>query len=388
MPDLQQQFDRLTEDVDAGRFVDPASIRRRGDRRTRRQLAGGAAALAVVVTAGVIVTVNATGGDSDVKPIGTPDPSVSESPTPEPSATATATYIPPKSTDPAPQSFQGPATVAVGPALIPVPDGWHAVDVTYDHACVEPTERRPSGLGCGGFEVTYGWTGELPGREWSTFTRETPGWSQATGVNTCPDGQPGTDQHWLTSNQQNPTIDGELRPVGDRQAYYYEWSAGCADNDFTFTPRAWYLPTSRLLFVDGFGYDDVAPILAGVTWDDGTWTTAFLRDADYIGGGRQLDLDEFDWSSKDPNAFNDDTQILRNPEPTVVKVDVDPDAKIVGYAALTGDVGRGQLIPFDSLAEFVNSGAGAETPFLVHRAADGTVDQVVEITGWMTEIRD
>src|SRR4051812_43454034 len=170
-------------------------------------------------------------------------------------------------------------TVMIGPVVLDVPAGWAATTgYTFGDVCIAPQRERPMFGGCSGLQVFYGWDGFLPGEEMGGFSRRYPGWYHATDVQPCPvDPRGGDDYNGVQTGRQ---IGGEqLRPVGNRRAYYYRWIAGCQESPYTFSPRAWYLPVSQVLMFDYIGYADVEPVIAHARFDDGSWQVGFVRHA-------------------------------------------------------------------------------------------------------------
>ena len=262
-----------------------------------------------------------------------------------------------------------PAKALVGPVLLTVPDGWTTVSSFFGSACIEPQRSRPHAFGCAGLEVFYGWDGFLPANEMSSFSRKAPGWYSATDVQPCPvDPRGGDDYNGIEVGRQ---VGGEqLRPVGDRRAYYYQWTAGCQKSTYTFSPRAWYLPISKVLMVDYIGYPDVDPIVASARFDDGAWQIGFVRRVT----DKAIAFDGLEWRA----ASNDfEPAKVHDSDPTVRALRIADDVTVQSVS-LRDDMWQTQERSMDWLRAFV--ARHPKLAFHIHVTAGGLVDRIVEET--------
>jgi hypothetical protein len=334
--------------------------------RTKRQLVATAVAAGALLLATLVVVLIAHDG-GDARPAAS-----SSLPHPTPSATATSTRpstrvsATPSSSAPAPA---GGSTATAGPVVLRVPPGWVAVDSgRFGDVCLEPQHTRPHFGGCAGLQVYYGWDGFLPGYEMGSFGRNHPGWYHATDVQPCPvDPRSGDDYNGVADGTQ---VGGEqLRPVGDRRAYFYQWSAGCQKSSYRFSPRAWYLPVSKVLMFDYIGYPDIDPIVATARFDDGSWQVGLVRDvspADSIG------FDDLDWRAGSTD-FSPDK--VRDPDPRVQALRLSGDVTV---EALERHGYTWHYRP-RTMAWLRGYAAGhPKVAFHVHLTADGVVDRIMQ----------
>jgi len=243
-------------------------------------------------------------------------------------------------------------------------------------------------FGCAGLDVWYGWDGYLPGNEQAGFERAHPGWYHATDVQPCPvkptdgpDKLNGVRDDGLTASET-------LRPVGNRSAYFYQWHAHC-DDGYRFAPRAWYLPTSKVLVFDYVGDATADAALSAATFDPGRWTFGFLHGATSTSSRTTVAFDEAEWLSGE--AANDYARRhgMESPVPNDYLI-VDPDtstspyplaatARVVSVFRLAGtEPGTERTVSVSKLVAFVADRSNADVPFHVHLDPSGRIDQVVE----------
>lgn len=263
------------------------------------------------------------------------------------------------------------------------------VDRSFSNLCLEPPGKDvPRIFGCGGLDIWYGWDGYLPGNENANFERAHPAWYHATDVQPCPVNPTDGPDH-LNGIRDDGLVGTEtLRRVGDRTAYFYEWNAHC-DDGYRFSPRAWYLPASKILVFDYVGNPAADALLKTATFDRGHWTFGFLRGATRAGTGVRLALDEAEWLGGE--AANDyaRTHGMETPVPNDYLI-VDPDpsttsraltrtARIVSTFALAGtEPGKERIVPVAKLVAFLSDRSHGDVPFHIHLDPSGRIDQVVE----------
>jgi hypothetical protein len=379
MPDLHERFEQLATDVDAGSFRDPATIRRRGDIRTRRQVAAATIGTAAVVGA-VVAALVAVSGPSDRHHTtpgggGTPTPSASETP--------------PASASPA-SNMQSRGPVLVGPVVVTVPEGWHATEVRFDHACVEPVDARPGAFGCAGLDVTWGWNGYLPGKAEVSFSRTDPLWYHALDVQPCPK-NPGSGNDYNGIQDEGTLGSEQTAAVGDRTAYTYQWTGAACQSGYTFNPRAWYLPTSQVVMFDYIGRDDIDPIVQDVRFDDGAWKLGYLSDPTEDSDGTHVGFDDVEWLSgkdaadyrqahgEDPRDIPND-YVLVNDDVASVHLPFADNVRVISTYALAGGepTFEQRRVSLQRLLEFVTDSANTTAVFHLHLNAAGQIDEVVE----------
>ena len=71
---------------------------------------------------------------------------------------------------------------------------------------------------------------------------EPNGWWWGPGAPTC--GEGGS----ISPVTASTVVDKGFRPLGDKTAAYGSWQVSCADPGLSFSPRLWWLPTSRIAF--------------------------------------------------------------------------------------------------------------------------------------------
>lgn len=279
--------------------------------------------------------------------------------------------------------------VAFGPLQLHLPAGWERSDYEpFTTLCVQPIGHPAAVFGCGGLAVSWGWNGYLPGNEMTTFTRSHPGWYHATDVQPCPV-DPTKGPNNLNGIRDDGLVGHEsLRPVGGRTAYFYQWQAHC-DSGYKFSPRAWYLPASKVLIFDYVGNSAADALLRTATFDTGHWTFGFLRGATRTGAGVRLNFDEAVWLSGDaanyyarhhgmespvPNDY-----LIVNPDTSTRSVPLSATATVTSVFQLAGtEPGKDRVVSIGKLVAFVSDHAHWEVPFHVHLDASGHVDQVFE----------
>lgn len=180
---------------------------------------------------------------------------------------------PPASETPGPSI--GPTTTAPGATRVPfanvsfvLPPGWEVVQqggkAGAETMCVAPAGNpEPRYDGCGGLALYHG---ELPGYHGARYVRDGDwGFAHAKEPAPCPvrTADPGTGADVVVAGSVGKRpIDTGLRNVGNHKANYDQWFARCRGSHFTFTPRAWFLPTSRVVILDVLGHPETEDILA------------------------------------------------------------------------------------------------------------------------------
>ncbi|MFF4826457.1 hypothetical protein ACFY20_26190 [Streptomyces sp. NPDC001312] len=147
-----------------------------------------------------------------------------------------------------------------------IPPGWTLT--TYGNgsdACVQPVHRAglPTMFGCAGIAIK---SGSIAGNELQSYEAgQSGGWYAATDVQPCPVRPTFADGSFngITSGTSSPPVESGLRPVGSRKAAYDRWTAACASG-YRFSPQAWHLPVSRVLFLDCTGHAETARVLESV----------------------------------------------------------------------------------------------------------------------------
>ncbi|MFF9126413.1 hypothetical protein ACF09J_24445 [Streptomyces sp. NPDC014889] len=193
-------------------------------------------------------------------------PSATASPSPTPARTTSAptpTPVPVKSTV-APRTRAAWPRVSFAGLTFEIPPGWTLTKHGSD-ACVQPVQRAglPTTFGCAGIAVK---SGSIAGNELRPYeARQSGGWYAATDVQPCPVRPTLADGSFngITSGTSSPPAESGLHPVGSRRAAYDRWTAACA-NGYSFSPQAWHLPVSRVLFLDYTGHAETARVLESV----------------------------------------------------------------------------------------------------------------------------
>ncbi|MFI8240715.1 hypothetical protein ACIF83_26155 [Streptomyces sp. NPDC085866] len=195
----------------------------------------------------------------------TPRRSTPPSPASSPSASVSSSPKPARTTPSAAATSTRPVWPRVTFARLSFerPPGWTLVRYGTD-ACLEPVQRAglPEMFGCAGLDIKSGY---LPGNENRPYAAGQPGgWYSATDVQPCPV-QPRLADGSLNgvSGTSTPPVASGLRAVGTHQAWYDRWNASCG-NGYRFSPQAWYLPVSKLLFLDYTGHAETARVLRSV----------------------------------------------------------------------------------------------------------------------------
>jgi hypothetical protein len=146
-----------------------------------------------------------------------------------------------------------------------LPPGWRLAAYGSGDACAEPAHHSgtPVVLGCHGIDIQ---SGTIVGSEGSPYAAGQPGgWYRATDVQPCPV-QPrlaNGEFNGIVGGATSPSVESGLRPVGSHRAWYDRWEAVCR-NGYRFSPQAWYLPVSHVLFLDYTGHAETSRILASV----------------------------------------------------------------------------------------------------------------------------
>ncbi|MCF3134184.1 hypothetical protein [Streptomyces olivochromogenes] len=241
-------------------------------RLRRLQLA--AATLAVAVAASACGP--AGGGDASAKPTAAGAERTAGTPsTAKTSARPPATAPPSRAPKPAPaKTAAAPRTRAPWPHVtfarltFEIPPGWTLMTYGSD-ACVQPVHQAglPTMFGCAGIAIQ---SGSIAGHELQPYEARQPGgWYAATDVQPCPVDPTLADGSFngISSGTSSPPVESGLRPVGNHKAAYDRWTAACA-NGHRFSPRAWHLPVSRVLFLDYTGHVETARVLESVRFPD------------------------------------------------------------------------------------------------------------------------
>ncbi|WP_377272659.1 hypothetical protein [Peterkaempfera sp. SMS 1(5)a] len=184
-------------------------------------------------------------------------------PATEPPSTAGPATASPATTAPAGRPSWPRVTVAG--LSFEIPPSWHIVRFGTDQACAQPVQSAglPAVFGCAGLAVK---TGSIRGSEQRPYQADqNGGWYTATDVQPCPvdTAPPGGDFNGIRFGAGSRPVETGLRPVGNRKADYDRWQAGC-DSGYSFSPQGWYLPLSRVLFLDYIGHPETARILGSV----------------------------------------------------------------------------------------------------------------------------
>jgi hypothetical protein len=246
---LTELAPRATPDDRAFDGLDRAITRRR-----RRRAATRVSALIVVV--GVAVGLLAgRGGDGQ---------GTVENPPASGEAPSTAPTTPPP----------GATRVPFGDVTFLLPAGWVVAhqggDAGAETMCIAPAGNSgPRYEDCAGLLLYHG---DLPGYRGGRYVRDgTWGFAHGEEPAPCPVASPdpgtGADDVVVAGAVGKRPIDTGLRDVGDHRADYDQWFARCRESNFTFTPRAWYLPTSRVVILDVLGHPETGDILASFQFD-------------------------------------------------------------------------------------------------------------------------
>jgi hypothetical protein len=155
--------------------------------------------------------------------------------------------------------------VTVAGLSFEIPADWHLVRQGGDQACAQPVHSGglPTVFGCAGVAVK---SGHILGSEQRPYQADqNGGWYTALDVQPCPvhPELPGGAFNGIGFGAGSRPVETGLRPVGDRKAAYDRWQARC-DSGYTFSPQGWYLPVSRVLFLDYVGHPETARILGSV----------------------------------------------------------------------------------------------------------------------------
>ncbi|MGW3511600.1 hypothetical protein [Streptomyces sp. NPDC000994] len=190
------------------------------------------------------------------------------SPSPTPARTTSTPAPTPKQAivknTAAPRTRAAWPRVTVARLTFEIPPGWTLTTYGSD-ACVQPVHRAglPTMFGCAGIAIK---SGSIAGNELQSYEAgQTGGWYAATDVQPCPVRPTLADGSFngITSGTSSPPVESGLRPVGSRKAAYDRWTAACASG-YRFSPQAWHLPVSRVLFLDYTGHAETARVLESV----------------------------------------------------------------------------------------------------------------------------
>ena len=242
-------------------------------------------------------------------------------------------------------------------------------------------------MGCGGLDAYYAWTGFAPGREQGNFLTDGPGWYHATDVQPCPV-EPTSGPDGLNGIHEGALLEHRLAPVGSHRADYYRWAAHC-DNGFRFTPRAWFLPQSKVVVFDYLDNAESSRLLSTAAFDSGRWTMAYLHATHGAAGSRTVDVDEIRWlsgaeanryakahgmESPVPNDYlivDDDTHTRSMPlsEQAVIRSD---------FSLAGAEPGHVKSVSMTRLIAFLADKTHWLTPFHVHVTSAGVIDRLQE----------
>jgi hypothetical protein len=170
--------------------------------------------------------------------------------------------------------------ITFGPVTFQLPEGWHQIDhrntrgeeASGESMCIGPLPNGyPRWDDCGGLLIYQG--DFLPGNEGRPYERDSLwGWYHNTDVAQCPFspgplGGGAPDDGVQVPTEGMAPIDSGTAAMGDRTAYYDQWSAVCESGQ-SFQPRAWYLPTSKVLILDVTGHPETEDFLASFEFDE------------------------------------------------------------------------------------------------------------------------
>jgi hypothetical protein len=183
----------------------------------------------------------------------------------DPPVVQTPSHPGPTGSDRSPGTTGPGDRVGFGRITFVLPPGWEVVDdgSAGGPMCVAPAGNpEPRWDGCAGLLLYRG--DDLPGYEGRPYEKGGPwGFYHGTDPVPCPGGQDADDTVEPGAVGTAP-IDSGLAPVGEHRADYDQWFARCSASSFTFTPRAWLLPTSRVVIFDVLGRPETDAILASV----------------------------------------------------------------------------------------------------------------------------
>ncbi|MBL7499963.1 hypothetical protein I6A84_06730 [Frankia sp. CNm7] len=168
-----------------------------------------------------------------------------------------------------------------GVSLIP-PAGWQVTFGPRDSGttardrwvCLLPAAFNPmtTSVSCPGILIE---AGTVTGFEGQPFqAHQNAGWLADRGQRGCPNPPP--DSFSTSAYPVTPGAPGDDGPdagapieqsdwnVAGRAGAYDRWAAHCADHDFTFHPRSWYLPQIPFRVLDYVGYPETAQLLTTI----------------------------------------------------------------------------------------------------------------------------
>lgn len=241
-------------------WPEPGALRRRGERRRTVRRASIATAVAVVVV-GVAVALPATLSGSHRKAV-------------TPADTVSPTLVHHAAPAPDGNPLGHGATVPIGPVQgfgtfsLVVPTGWSSAVITDGRAWGQPKQALkgvcfvPPGqpaarsiYGCKGLAMYYG--DFLPGDGTAAYDNQSvsrknvPAWRHGTVPASCPVPAGATTGAATVGSLKGPAV-FSYPVTGNATAAYNVWRVSCADGT-SFSPRAWYYPTSHAVF---FLFDD------------------------------------------------------------------------------------------------------------------------------------
>lgn len=202
---------------------------------------GTAAVAATVAVAGCAATTAGSGSIAADVPAGATGPA-----TPAPGAgTGTRTGLPVPTTTPAPAATASatPAgrTVAFGTVRLALPAVWTAkVDGTLLCLTVSGDD------GCTLVVVDIGRIRAEGGSVSTPDPAAEFGWWYGSDVPNCDP----TGGAYVPVTRSAKVPGPATKPVGPKTALYGSWLVSCQDSDLDFDPRLWWLPTSKLAFVE------------------------------------------------------------------------------------------------------------------------------------------
>jgi hypothetical protein len=245
-------------------WPEPSTLRRRAEhRRTVRRVSVGSSVAVLAAVAVAVPAILSGQRASTTSPIGsTPSPAQHH---------AAPAVLAPKPTSTAGRPLVAGAVTPTGVretfgnVSLVIPAGWKvhrssgpkaygAVDSAYHRACVyDPAAGARSLFGCAGLDIWY--DGFLPGDGTAKFNSNrnlAASWHHGTATATCPRTAGGPTVAAVLPLSATDQSRWTFPKVGDTaKAVYNVWDVACADGT-SFSPQAWFLPKSMVLF---FSYD-------------------------------------------------------------------------------------------------------------------------------------
>jgi hypothetical protein len=134
----------------------------------------------------------------------------------------------------------------------------------YEDMCIAPDSNHGRQvLNCAGLDFERG---AVFGDTSRLFTPHQPdGWYDVIDVLPCPVGEMLPNGNLNAIHGDGAPTSSGFKPVGDKTAVFDEYHAHC-DSGFAFSPRSWYLPTSKYRVIDYLDHAQTAWILAHIHW--------------------------------------------------------------------------------------------------------------------------